>query len=91
MGMDRNHRIPARRDVPVAHVIFDVLYLDDTSLMDQPYEARRELLEKLGLEAEHWQTPPFGSVVATPCARPAASRASKASSPQGGKPIGGVP
>jgi DNA ligase 1 len=42
-----------RREVPVVLVIFDLLYLDGRSLLDEPLEARRRLLEGLGVE------PPF--------------------------------
>ncbi|HEY1854433.1 MAG TPA: DNA ligase D [Solirubrobacterales bacterium] len=42
---------------PVTYVIFDLLYLDGRNLMDEPYSARRELLQGLGLEGESWQTP----------------------------------
>jgi bifunctional non-homologous end joining protein LigD len=44
---------------PVTYVIFDLLYLDGRNLMDEPYTARRELLEGLGLEGESWQTPGY--------------------------------
>jgi len=39
-----------RRDVPVALVIFDLLWLDGRTLLDEPLEERRKLLEGLGLE-----------------------------------------
>jgi DNA ligase-1 len=39
-----------RRSVPVALVIFDVLWLDGQTLLDEPLKARREALEALGLE-----------------------------------------
>jgi DNA ligase 1 len=42
-----------RREVPVVLVIFDLLYLDGRSLLDEPLEVRRHLLEGLGVE------PPF--------------------------------
>ena len=42
-----------RRDVPVALVVFDLLWLDGRTLLDEPLETRRKLLEGLGLE------PPF--------------------------------
>lgn len=46
--------------VPVAYLVFDVLYADGRSWLRRPYEARRERLEKLGLEGA-WQVPPvFG-------------------------------
>ncbi len=40
-----------RRDVPVALVIFDLLWLDGRSLLDEPLAERRRLLE--GLEVRH--------------------------------------
>jgi DNA ligase-1 len=39
-----------RRDVPVVLVIFDVLWLDGRTLLDEPLTARRKLLEGLRLE-----------------------------------------
>jgi len=39
-----------RRDVPVVLVIFDLLWLDGRTLLDEPLTARRTLLESLGLE-----------------------------------------
>jgi DNA ligase-1 len=39
-----------RREVPVALVIFDLLWLDGRTLLDEPLETRRQLLEGLGLE-----------------------------------------
>ncbi|MDQ2944051.1 MAG: ATP-dependent DNA ligase [Candidatus Dormibacteraeota bacterium] len=39
-----------RAEVPVALVIFDLLLLDGRSLLDEPLEARRKLLESLGVE-----------------------------------------
>ncbi len=44
---------------PVTYLVFDLLYLDGRNLMDEPYSARRELLEGLGLEGESWQTPSY--------------------------------
>jgi bifunctional non-homologous end joining protein LigD len=43
---------------PVTYLIFDLLQLDGRPLLDQPYSARRELLESLELAASFWQTPP---------------------------------
>ena len=37
---------------------FDLLSLDGQPLLDQPYTARRALLEQLELNGRHWQTPP---------------------------------
>ena len=42
-----------RHAVPVVLVIFDLLYLDGRSLLDEPLETRRRLLEGIGVE------PPF--------------------------------
>jgi DNA ligase-1 len=39
-----------RREVPVVLVIFDLLHLDGRSLLDEPLETRRRLLEGLGVE-----------------------------------------
>jgi DNA ligase 1 len=39
-----------RRDVPVVLVIFDLLWLDGRTLLDEPLTTRRKLLEGLGLE-----------------------------------------
>lgn len=48
-----------RREIPVTYVIFDLLYLDGRSLLDEPYEERRGALEDLGLDGEHWNVPEF--------------------------------
>ncbi|MEJ7891963.1 MAG: non-homologous end-joining DNA ligase [Solirubrobacteraceae bacterium] len=45
------------RDVPVAYVLFDLLWLEGHSLMDQPYEARRAALKELDLHGSSWQVP----------------------------------
>ncbi len=45
------------RDAPVAYVLFDLLWLDGRSLVDQPYAERREALLGLGLEGPGWQVP----------------------------------
>jgi len=42
---------------PVAYVVFDLLWLDGHSLMDEPYEARRAALLELGLRGSNWQVP----------------------------------
>lgn len=44
--------------VPIAYLAFDVLYLNDTALLDRPYAERRSLLETLDLAGPNWQTPP---------------------------------
>jgi bifunctional non-homologous end joining protein LigD len=44
--------------IPVSYLAFDLLSLDGTPLLDQPYSVRRERLDELGLNGAHWQTPP---------------------------------
>ena len=46
-------------DVPVAYMVFDLLFLDGHATMALPYRDRRELLDGLGLSGPHWQTPAF--------------------------------
>jgi bifunctional non-homologous end joining protein LigD len=46
------------REVPVVYVLFDLLWLDGRSQMEQPYEERRAALAGLGLVGASWQTPP---------------------------------
>ena len=60
MGLTAEADVRRRmRDVPVAYLLFDLVYLDGALLDDEPYPARRSRLESLGLSAEHWQTPPY--------------------------------
>ena len=42
---------------PVTYMIFDLLWLNGHSLLELPYEDRRELLEELALDGEAWRTP----------------------------------
>ena len=49
-------RLAATR--PVTLMVFDLLRLFDSDLTSQPWTARRQLLEKLDLDARHWQVPP---------------------------------
>jgi bifunctional non-homologous end joining protein LigD len=49
----------AVRDVPIAYVLFDVLYLDGHTTCALPYTERRALLEALELSGPHWQTPAY--------------------------------
>ncbi|MCU1430416.1 MAG: ligD [Actinomycetia bacterium] len=46
------------RELPVVYVLFDLLWLDGHSVMEQPYESRRATLLGLGLTGASWQTPP---------------------------------
>jgi bifunctional non-homologous end joining protein LigD len=45
------------KEIPVAYIVFDLLWLDGHSLMDLPYAERRERLAQLALQGPHWQTP----------------------------------
>ena len=42
---------------PVVYAIFDLLYLDGHSLMELPYQERRERLDALGLGGPAWRVP----------------------------------
>jgi bifunctional non-homologous end joining protein LigD len=47
---------------PVSYMVFDLLYLDGHSLMEEPYTERRRRLDQLALEGErgeHWQAPAY--------------------------------
>jgi bifunctional non-homologous end joining protein LigD len=44
---------------PVTFLVFDVLHLDGRSLLDEPYDERRRVLESLELSGPSWQTPPW--------------------------------
>src|SRR5258708_34540066 len=43
---------------PGTYLPFDPLSLDGRPLLDEPYSQRRALLDGLGLNGPHWQTPP---------------------------------
>jgi bifunctional non-homologous end joining protein LigD len=45
------------KDVPIAYLIFDVMYVDGHSTMERPYAERRALLKQLELKGAHWDTP----------------------------------
>lgn len=45
------------KEVRIAYLIFDVLYIDGKSTMGLPYRERRALLQKLKLKGAHWDTP----------------------------------
>ena len=47
------------REIPAVYVIFDLLWLDGHSLMDEPYHERRRQLEELRLDGPAWRTPAF--------------------------------
>jgi bifunctional non-homologous end joining protein LigD len=47
------------RQTPATLMIFDLLFLDGRLLLEEPYEERRERLERLRLEGDFWQTPSY--------------------------------
>jgi bifunctional non-homologous end joining protein LigD len=51
-------------EIPVSFLAFDLLCLDGRPLLDAPYSQRRALLDGLGLDGRHWQTPPSFTDVA---------------------------
>jgi bifunctional non-homologous end joining protein LigD len=58
MGLSAAGAVKQRMaQVPVTFMIFDLLHLDGHSTRDLAYDERRELLEGLGLDGDHWQTP----------------------------------
>lgn len=59
-GKPNFHRLGFGRGskASVAFVAFDVLYLDDQLLIDEPYSVRRRVLEQLELRAWPWLTTP---------------------------------
>jgi bifunctional non-homologous end joining protein LigD len=50
---------PLLRAIPVEYYVFDVLHLDDPSLLGHPYVARRAVLDDLALTGHYVQTPPW--------------------------------
>jgi bifunctional non-homologous end joining protein LigD len=46
-------------EVPVAYLVFDIMFLDGTSTVELPYRKRRGLLESLGLGGDHLSVPPW--------------------------------
>ena len=63
-------------DIPVAYMIFDVLFLDGHSTLTLPYTERRRLLdEQLKLDGPHWRTPALPRrVTARRCSRASRER-----------------
>jgi len=64
----------AVRDIPIAYVLFDVLYLDGHTTFALPYTERRVLLEGLALRGPHWQTPGYRTKDAEALLRVSADR-----------------
>jgi bifunctional non-homologous end joining protein LigD len=59
MGVMQGHRAAQlASEQPVVLMLFDVLYLDGVSTLEDAYTERRKRLEALALSGPHWQTPP---------------------------------
>ncbi len=60
MGLTAKKMIQLKMlDIPVTYVIFDLLYLNTKSIMDFPYNERRQRLTALQLDGPAWQTPDY--------------------------------
>lgn len=59
MGLTGNMIDKRRQLIPINYIIFDLLHLDNDSLLEKPYYERRAILDRLGLEGSYWQTPAF--------------------------------
>ncbi|MGI8462388.1 MAG: non-homologous end-joining DNA ligase [Solirubrobacterales bacterium] len=58
MGLSAEATIARRvSEVPVTYIAFDLVGLDRESLLEEPYERRRELLAGLVFEGPSWQAP----------------------------------
>ena len=57
-GYEEGRHVTPDRQVPIAYIIFDVLFLDGQSVQSLPYTERRSLLEELQLQGDHWMVPP---------------------------------
>ena len=57
-GYEGQRRVSPDGQVPIAYVIFDLLFLDGRSLEGLPYTERRELLEGRKLHGDYWMVPP---------------------------------
>jgi bifunctional non-homologous end joining protein LigD len=49
----------AARETPAVYILFDLLWLDGYSLMDEPYAERRRALDGLALDGAAWRTPAY--------------------------------
>ncbi len=60
MGLTSESEVRRKmKDVPVTYMIFDLLWQDGHSLVDEQYAERRRRLAALKLSGASWQTPPF--------------------------------
>jgi bifunctional non-homologous end joining protein LigD len=59
MGLTSETEIRRKmKEVPVTYMVFDLMWQDGHSLVNEPYLARRKALEALKLNGASWQTPP---------------------------------
>jgi bifunctional non-homologous end joining protein LigD len=60
MGLTSESEVRRKMNlVPVIYMVFDLLWQDGHSLLNQPYTERRRLLGQLKLSGPSWQTPPW--------------------------------
>jgi bifunctional non-homologous end joining protein LigD len=60
MGLTAENEIRRKmREVPITYMVFDLIWRDGHSLMEQPYVDRRKALAALKLTGASWQTPPY--------------------------------
>ena len=60
MGLTAENEIRRKmKEVPVTYMVFDVLWRDGHSLMEQSYVDRRKALAELKLAGPSWQTPAY--------------------------------
>jgi len=60
MGLTSESEIRRKmKEVPVTYMIFDVMWQDGRSLLNETYVDRRKKLEGLKLKGNSWQTPPY--------------------------------
>ena len=60
MGLTSESEIRRKMNVvPVVYMIYDLLWHEGRSLLEQPYAERRRLLAQLKLSGPSWQTPPY--------------------------------
>jgi bifunctional non-homologous end joining protein LigD len=58
MGLTTESTIRRRAvETPATYVVFDVLWLDGESLLEEPYSQRRKVLDGLELDGAHWRAP----------------------------------
>lgn len=57
-GYEEGRHVSPDHQVPIAYIVFDLLFLDGRSVESLPYTQRRALLEELRLQGDHWMVPP---------------------------------